>query len=243
MLVPSEYKDPLLDRFVRGNPDLQPAFITHYDIRWDYYFNPGEFVSLGVFLKEFDSPIETVLLATGGTQLTTFDNAEKAENFGFEFEFYKTLDVLEKWWGLGQIWEKFYINTNYAWIDSDITLKDDASTIQTSDNRPLQGQSPYVWNFQIGFDDPDREINAALLYNIFGERIVEVGVQGAPDIYEQPRPSLDFVYSQGFGQWKLKGKIRNILDPEVELTQGIEVTRFTRPIGMEISIGAEYTFQ
>ncbi len=79
------------------------------------------------------------------------------------------------------------------------------------------------------------------LYNVFGERIVDVGVSGAPDIYEQPRPSLDFVYSQGFGDWKLKAKLKNILDPDIELTQGKETTRITR-IGRELSIAVEYNF-
>lgn len=241
-LSPSQYRDPLLDRFVQGNPNLEPAFITHYDVRWDYYFTPGEFISFGLFLKEFDQPIEQVILASAGARLTTFDNAETAENYGFEFEFYKTFDFLDDWWEWGEIWGNFYVNTNYAWIESEITLPEDTG-IQTNENRPLQGQSPYVWNFQIGYDDPEREINAALLYNIFGERIVEVGVAGAPDIYEQPRPSLDFVYSQTFGSWRLKGSLKNILNPERELTQGEEVTRRLEPIGWELSLGVEYTFR
>lgn len=241
-LSPSQYRDPLLDRFVQGNPNLVPAFITHYDIRWDYYFNPGEFISFGLFLKEFDQPIEQVILASAGARLTTFDNAETAENYGFEFEFYKTFDFLDDWWEWGEIWGNFYVNTNYAWIESEITLPED-SGIQTNASRPLQGQSPYVWNFQLGYDDADREINAALLFNVFGERIVEVGVAGAPDIYEQPRPSLDFVYAQTFGNWRFKGSLKNILDPERELTQGEAVTRLTRPIGWELGLGVEYTFR
>ena len=240
---PSQYKDPILDQVVIGNPNLDPGFIKHYDLRWDYYFNPGEFISLGAFYKKFDSPIEFVILAAAGDQLVTFANAESADNFGLEFELYKTLDFMGDLWGWGKTWEKIHVNTNYAWIDSQITLSEDSSTIQTSDQRPLQGQSPYVLNFQVGYDDPDREINAALLYNVFGQRIVEVGVQGAPDIKEQPRPSLDFVYSQGFGSWKLKAKIKNLLDPEIKITQGGEPWRVTQPIGREFKVAVEYTFK
>ena len=100
-----------------------------------------------------------------------------------------------------------------------------------------------MWNFQIGYEDPDRELNAALLYNVFGERIVEVRVQGAPDIYEQPRPSLDFVYSQVLGNWKLKGKLKNLLNPQIRLTQGNEAPRVTQPVGWERSLGLEYVFR
>jgi outer membrane receptor protein involved in Fe transport len=240
-LSESLYKDPLLDRLVKGNPDLEAAYITHYDLRWDYYFSPGEFISLGAFYKEFEDPIESVILASAEIGLTSFDNAELAENAGVEFELYKTLSFFEERWGWGQIWEKIYINTNFAWIDSEITLPDDDSSTQTSNQRPLQGQSPYVWNFQIGYDDEDREINAALLFNVFGERIVDVGVSGAPDIYEQPRPSLDFVYSHGFESWKLKLKLKNLLDPDVELTQGNEITR-RYSAGREFSVAAQFLF-
>ena len=240
-LSESLYKDPLLDRLVKGTPDLIAAYITHDDLRWDYYFNPGEFISLGVFYKEFKNPIESVILASADTDLTSFDNAEAAENFGIEFELYKTLGFLDDWWEWGEIWNKFYINTNYAWIDSEITLSDSNDSIQTSDQRPLQGQSPYVLNLQLGYDDEEREINAALLFNVFGERIVDVGVSGAPDILEQPRPSLDFVYAQGFGDWKLKVKLKNLLDPDIELTQGNETTRITR-VGREYSLAVEYSF-
>lgn len=240
-LSESLYKDPILDRLVKGNPNLVAAYITNYDVRWDYYFNPGEFISLGAFYKQFQNPVESVILASADSDLTSFENAESADNFGIEFELYKSLGFLNDRWEWGAVWDKFYINTNYAWIDSEITLAESNSNIQTTSQRPLQGQSPYVLNLQLGYDDEEHQINAALLFNVFGERIVDVGVAGAPDILEQPRPSLDFVYSQGFGNWKLKLKLENLLDPKVELTQGKEVTRSTQ-IGREYSIGFQYTF-
>lgn len=240
-LSPAIYKDPLLDRQIKGNPDLIPAYLKNYDLRWDWYFDQGEFVSLGGFYKEFTDPIEEVILP-GAAQITSFDNAETAENFGIEFEVYATLAFLGRWWGDADAWGKWYVNTNYAWIDSTIELSERNSAVQTSDSRPLQGQSPYVWNLQIGYDDLDRGINAALLYNVFGERIVDVGTNGAPDIYEQPRGALDFVYSQKFADhWKFKFRVRNLLDAEVEITQG-DKTRRNFTLGREYTAAIEWSF-
>ena len=240
-LSPSLYKDPLLDRFVKGNPDLIPAYLTNYDLRWDWYFAQGEFISLGAFYKEFKDPIENVILA-GAAQITTFDNAKAAENLGVEFEFYKTLEFVSRWWGEADQWAKWYLNTNYAWIDSEIILSDQNSSVQTSSARPLQGQSPYVWNLTIGYDDMDRGINAAFLYNDFGERIVDVGTNGAPDIYQQPRPALDFVYSQKFSEhWKFKFRARNLLDPNVKVTQGKETRRLFK-VGREYTLSIEWLY-
>lgn len=235
------FKDPLLDRLVKGNPDLIPAYLTNFDLRWDWYFDQGEFVSLGAFYKEFTDPIETVILA-GASQITTYNNARAAENLGLEFELYTTLDFIGRWWGESAWWDKWYVNTNYAWIDSTIELSPEDANVLTSASRPLQGQSPYVLNFQVGYDDLDRGINAALLFNVFGERIVDVGTNGAPDIYQQPREALDFVWSQKFGQhWKFKFRARNLLDAPVEITQGGKLRR-SYTVGREYTAALEWSF-
>ena len=140
-----------------GNPDLIPAYLDNFDLRWDWYFDQGEFVSLGAFYKEFRDPIETVILA-GASQITTYNNAKAAENLGIEFELYTDLDFIGRWWGEAAWWEKWYVNTNYAWIDSTIELSPEDANVLTSASRPLQGQSQYVWNFQIGYDDLDRVV-------------------------------------------------------------------------------------
>ncbi len=235
------FKDPLLDRLVKGNPNLVPAYLKNYDLRWDWYFNQGEFVSLGAFYKDFTDPIETVVLA-GASQITTFSNAQSAENFGVEFELYKTLGFMGNWWGTPEWWSNWYVSTNYAWIDSTIQLSEQNAAVQTSDSRPLQGQSPYVFNFQLGYDDLDRGINTALVFNVFGKRIVDVGTNGAPDIYQQPQPSLDFVYAQKFREhWKFKFRARNLLNPEVQITQGGE-TRRSFTVGREYAAAIEWSF-
>ena len=217
------------------------AYLTNYDLRWDWYFDQGEFVSLGWFYKEFTDPIETVILP-GAQQITSFDNALTAENSGFEFELYTNLDFIGRGWGEPEWWAKWYINTNYALIDSNIELSEENSAIQTSDSRPLQGQSPYVWNFQLGYDDLDRGINAALLYNVFGAAIVDVGTDGAPDVYQEPRPQLDFVYAQTFrDHWKLKFRARNLLDADVELTQG-GLDRRSYTVGREYQVAIEWSY-
>ncbi len=232
-LSPAQFKDPVLNRNVIGNPDLVVDKITHYDLRWDKYFSPGEFISLSFFYKEFENPIEiTILPGTSG--IISYDNAEAAENAGVELEVYKDFSFL------GDRFANFYISANYAYIDSEIQLSTDGPSGQTNNTRPLQGQSPYVANVQLGYDNKDNGISASLLFNKFGARISEAGNSGRPDIYEQPFNQVDFVYSHAFARrWKISFKAKNLLDDEALFLQGEAITRtFSR--GRGFSLGVSY---
>ncbi len=231
-LTPADFIDPILDNLAIGNPDLLPASIKHYDFRIDKYFSESELISFGAFYKEFTAPIEAVI-RPGANQLISFANAESAENFGFEFEFYKSFDFL------GGFWEDFYASANFAYIESTVTIAPQNASIQTNAERALQGQSPFVINAQLGYSNPDNGITATLLYNTAGERIVQVGTLGRPDIFEQPFNQLDFVVRYKWKGWTYRLNLRNLLDDEVEFTQGPETTRlFTR--GREFTLAALY---
>ncbi len=234
-LSPAQFKDPVVNRNVIGNPDLEVGKIKHYDLRWDMYFSPGEFVSLSFFYKKFLKPIELIILP-GAAGTISFQNADFAENSGVELEFFKDFSFIS------DSWSDYYLSANFAYIDSEITLSTNHTGSQTNNTRPLQGQSPYVANIQVGYDNKERGINASLLFNIFGERISEAGTSGSPDVYEQPFKQLDFVYSQKFAdRWKISFKAQNLLDDEVEFLQGEDITRLYKK-GRSLGFGVAYDF-
>jgi TonB-dependent receptor len=245
-LAESPFDDPLLDIITVGNPDLKTTEIKNYDLRYEYYFSPTESVSLGAFFKDFLNPIEKTLSSGGSTSIITLQNALAAEVYGVEVDLYKTFDFVEGWsWlqdsFLGRVdWPDYYLGANYAKIESNVDL-DPTGTIQTNTSRPLQGASPYVVNFQVGYTHPDGLREWTLLYNIFGERIANTGVQNQPDIYEQSFGQLDFVFKQALGRgFTFKLRLRNLLDPTAEFTQGSEVTREFRK-GREIGLSLEWS--
>ena len=73
-------------RGVRGNETLRRTLIDNFDLRWELYPNSGEVLSVALFAKRFDAPIERVYLATSGTPIVTFVNARAARNYGVEVE-------------------------------------------------------------------------------------------------------------------------------------------------------------
>jgi hypothetical protein len=121
----------------------------------------------------------------------------------------------------------FFVAFNVAYINSDVDLRG-TSGLQTSRQRPLQGQAPFVINGQLGFDDSAAGggTAATLLYNVTGRWIAQVGVSGAPDIYQEPVHQIDFSASQrlplGFN---LTFRAANLLNPKEKRRQGDEVVR------------------
>lgn len=237
-LSSAPYLDPLLDFITFGNPDLKQAEITNYDVRWEYYFSPSESMSVALFRKEFTNPIEKQLLPGAGSLLLTLANAEGAVNQGVELDVYKQLGFLDRWFdGL----DDWYASANYSWIDSNIKLDPAQSGFNTNLERPLEGQSPYVLNLQLGYLHPEGKREVSLLYNVSGERIVQVGVDGQPDTYEQPFWQLDFNLKQRLGdEWSLRVRLRNLLDPAVEFRQGDEANIREYRKGREIGFTLEW---
>ena len=209
-LSPSRFFDLATNRIFEGNPDLERATITHYDVRWEWYPSPGENVSIAGFIKQFQDPIENQLF--GGSDLVFVpDNVDSATNIGVEFEFRKNFGFFGDWF------EDLYLAANLALIESNVDLGD-LVTIATETERPLQGQSPFALNAQAGYDNIESRTSLSVLFNVFGRRIESVGVQGLPDIYEEPVPRLDVVASQGIGRVKVGVKGQNLLDPDVRFT-------------------------
>ncbi len=225
------YTDPELDIDTIGNPDLEDTRIRNVDLRWEYYFSDSDSLSVGAFDKKFENPIERLRLP-GSTPLLSFANAASAHNYGVEFDAYKGLGFV----GL----DAFDLGFNYARIESNVELDAGSASYQTNLSRAMQGQSPYVVNLQLGYDDPGDRFDANLLFNRSGRRISEVGVQGQPDIYEEAFNALDFQFRHRFAAgWNWTLRLRNLLDPEVRYTQGGLPTREYRK-GREAMFSLEW---
>ena len=119
----------------------------------------------------------------------------------------------------------------------------------------MQGQSPYILNFGLLYDLEKCGLNATLLFNQIGERIYLVGdVQaGAPDVYEAPRPVLDFQLAKKM--LKKKAEVRlNIADMlnqtqyfyqnpggKTSFQKDADAYRFTRKFGTTYSLTFNYS--
>ena len=230
----SIYIDPLTSERIIGNPDLKASKLENYDLRWEWYFATLDHVSLAFFYKTISNPIEQTYKATSNRPFLSFMNADDATIIGGEMEFSKGLGFISDW--LSYV----HLGGNFALIDSEVNIKDKG--ILTTGKRALQGQSSYVINVQIGYDNPDSGTNITLLYNTFGKRIRGVGIFGQPDQYQQPFNQLDLVCIQKFlKKYTLTFKVQNLLDDSVKITQGDETfLEFKKGIDLTLSVGYKF---
>jgi len=199
-----------------GNPLVRNSYITNVDARYEWYPTSEEIISLGVFYKHFKDPIESKILYTGSGWNYTYDNAEKAQSYGIEFDARKRLHEFEKSGSL-----KFLSNLTFvvnASIIKSIILTD--SIVEGESQRVLQGQSPYIINVGLYYNDTKAGVMGSVMFNKAGKRIAIVGDKDIPHIYEMPFNSLDFTFEKKiFEKISIKFGIKNALDGDVLFQQ------------------------
>ncbi len=244
-VVEATFIDPLTEFPVRGTPGLETTSIINYDLRWEWYRENGNNISVGLFYKDMDKPIESIQApAQDGPPLVVSANAETGEVYGVELEFLQGLDVFG-----GGIWDNLFVSGNITLSDSEIEIDRAAVAEQTGLSagitnltRRLTGHSEYVVNMQLGFDDDAGEHSASLVYNVFGDRILFPGLEPFDDNFEKPFHSLDLVYKYypNFNT-VVTFKWQNMLD-EVKEIEFDGALRRSETKGSGISLSVKYDF-
>jgi len=247
-VAPATYIDPLTGFPIGGTPSVTSTSINNYDLRWEWYLETGENLSVGLFYKDMDQPIESVQSPSqDGPALIRIANAEEGYVYGVEVEFLKDFAFLSD--SIGSFAENFYLSGNFTVSDSEITIdtqkvveQTGVSTTITNPTRAMTGHSPWVVNMNLGWDADNGNHSGTLAYNVFAERIIIPGIDGIDDAYEQPFHSLDFVYSY-FPTYSstLKLKVQNILDETKKLEFEDTLLRSqTKGISFEVSYKWEF---
>ena len=132
-LAPASFVNTETDANFFGNPFLQNAALTNYDLRGEYYFSRGQFITVGFFYKEMENPIEEILVPAETLQ-TTFINVPSAELYGVEIEYEQVLP-LNQWFGWSFFEDRdFTIKTNYTWSDSEVSAPENRSELGLSND-------------------------------------------------------------------------------------------------------------
>ena len=217
-----------------GNPKLVRTRIDNADVRWEWYPSPGEVLSLGVFAKHFQDPIErTYRLTSASAANIGFSNAESADNYGVELEARKGLGLL------ASALEPFSVFTNLTLMHSEIDLGAEQHG-STNASRAMVGQAPYVVNAGMTYTSPSGALSATALFNRVGARISEAGVRPAPDVEERPRDVFDLsLRFPVLGALSGRFDARNVFDAPYKVVQGKTVRESYR-LGRVFQLGVTW---
>ncbi len=229
-----------------GNPNLQRTKVTNFDIRYEVYPRPGELITLGAFYKFFNNPIELAFNQSGAGSSGIFnyiDNGQtSASSYGVEFEFRKKLDFIP---GL----KHFTAQGNFSYIYN--RVKFDQQVL----NRPMQGQSPYLINAGLQYDVEEIGLNTTFLFNQVGRRIIYVGNEQLPPVWEAPRPLLDLQIAKKIMDKKaeIKLSITDLLNRKAffyhdlnsnnKYTTGFDALALSRRYGTGVSLTFAYNIK
>ncbi len=226
-----------------GNDSLKRTLIDNFDFRWEYYFKPGEIISLGAFAKIFYDPIEVVDNPKAQNPELTWQNVNQANVYGVELDFRKTLDFTNAL-------RHFKIGLNFTYIYSEVTVATleleaiRATDPSAKDTRPMFGQSPYIINAYLIYNNPDIGLDVNLVYNVSGPKIVINVKGGTPDVLAQPFHSLNLTAGKRIAErWRLDFRVKNLLNSNYKETYAFKdqvyiYRQFAR--GMIFEFGFKY---
>ena len=234
-LSPIKSRDVLNGDDTQGNENLSRTNITNGDVRWEWYPQSGEVVSVAFFAKKFELPIERVYRAAGsGTRTVFYTNAESAENYGIELEMRKNLGFITP------AFAPFSMFSNLTVMESKIHLFKDTEASATNLDRRMVGQAPYVINTGVSFDSRGGSTSATLLFNRVGDRIQAAGDSPLPDVIEKARNGLDLSLRVGLvGAVTARLDAKNLLDSPYETIQGTAVRELYKA-GRTIQLGFQF---
>jgi hypothetical protein len=184
------YYDFVRNAQLLGNSNLEKTDIYNADLKYEWYPNTGENISLSLFSKNFINPIEQIVAdgSVPSNLLLTYTNPTSAILYGVELEVRKKIND----------WFDLYANTSVMHSEVEVN----------GVKRQLQGQSTYVLNGGVNIHKKNETLN--ITYNRVGDRISAVGFQGYPDIFENSRDVLDVTFLHKLPKGEIKLAIGDV---------------------------------
>lgn len=204
----------------RPNGDtLKVCEITNYDVRYEFYPSYGEYIQIGAFYKTFIHPIQRVINIAGeDSRSYTFVNADNAYVQGVELDVRKKFDFFDKWFGIN-----FFSNLSFvgnASVMKSLQKINVSKNINELSSSAMPGQSPYLINAGLYYQNDSSGTQLSLLYNTFGNRIIMVGSRDVGAFGEISRHSLDFTMSQRiYKGFSFTFAVQNILNSPFRIYQ------------------------
>ncbi|MEP2937522.1 MAG: TonB-dependent receptor [Gilvibacter sp.] len=244
-VAPFVYED--VTQRIGGNPDLlnDPSFskIWNLDLKYEWFLSKGELLSVAVFGKQIENPINKVIANDATGTQRYFRTGEKARVLGGEIELRKNILTNQN----EDVALSVGLNATYMWTEQDLQNSEGLfSTTFNRDTDHLQGASPLILNADVSYSRlsfTKYKPVANLVFSYFSDRIDALGSGQLGNIIEKAVPTLDFVWKNRVGEhWEVNASAKNLLDPKVErlrenTSQGdVTLSKYQRGINLALQV-------
>lgn len=194
---------------IEGDTIIKRALINNYDIRYEIFPGKGQMFSISGFYKNIKNPIELGFNPKIPDQAKYF-NAQEATIKGIELEFRSNLGNL-----FSVSKSKFLSDLtafgNLSIMKSNVSF-DSIGKIDYGPDRPMQGQSPYLFNVGLIYQN-NNGWSSTIQLNQFGQRIFIAGNSDEANLWEHTRPVIDLQIAKTFEKSNIEIKLnfRDIL--------------------------------
>ncbi|HET6559577.1 MAG TPA: TonB-dependent receptor [Prolixibacteraceae bacterium] len=214
------YEDFEMAAIIHGSDSLTSAYIENYDLRYEWYPSNGEIVSIGAFYKDFNNPIEVFQVPAGTGYDFQPQNTQKAYSMGLEIDVRKQFLEFDTSSSFLRYLKDLTLIFNTSFIKSEINTTEKQAGFARDKKRIMQGQSPYIANLGMNYQNQESSFSLGLNYNRIGKRIAYVGVRDTPNTWELPRNSLDLMIEKGLGKRiSVKAGVKDLLKEDVRFVQ------------------------
>jgi outer membrane receptor protein involved in Fe transport len=249
-LAPFNYVAPT-GRVTTGNELLQKSDNYNFDLKWEFFPDAGELISVTTFYKQIKNPINKTLERGSSGYFTYSNSGSQADVLGVELEGKLKVYEAEK----NRLDATF--NVTKMVFDQDLLP---AFQYKGRTSSALQGASDLIFNTAVSFSTiGEKEFMTTLAANYSSDKLAYLGspedFENSEDLYndeiiEKGFWTLDIVMSKKLTEkLTLKFVGKNLLDAQIEQTQkvfdGVQETVQTVSIykkGATFSLSAKYVF-
>ncbi len=260
-----QYKERALFQFEEvtqayiGNPALYASTDYNADLKWDIFPRSNEIISLGVFGKYIQNPINEATINSASNDVSWVNSGEKATAFGAEFEIKKRIFETETETEDSTLKNNLTIGFNASYMNSNQELDGDKVVRETTERgfpisvdftdteSRISGASDLLLNADLSYYKDfsnGKSLQTTVAFNYFSDRIFALGTEGKGNLIDAGVGTLDFILkaklSKRFG---LSLAAKNLLNPTIERkqeTQDIIVSSFKA--GMNVKLSFSYNF-
>lgn len=221
-LAPFEYED--IDESSYGNSDLTLADNYNADLKWEWFPNRNELISVTLFGKQIMNPISRVTISSSSNTTSWVNVGERGSVYGVEAEVRKDLFSA----GSARFYtflNATYLNTSQELDAEKVIRENPVSQVAVSfikDKDKMQGASDFLANVNLGWEQKwnRNTMDFVVSYSHISDNIYALGYDSKGNLVDKAVNLLDatlrFKLDNGLG---ISASAKNLLNPNFRRVQ------------------------